>query len=82
MHQNLVQDPFLILVNNPEQPLHARNFSKRKDILKENYQKVLKKLTFLFKPSLFSWTRLYKRGLELVTSLASGYKRSSKTFLY
>ena len=28
VHQKLVPDPFLILVNNPKQPLHARNFKK------------------------------------------------------
>ena len=42
MHQKLVPDPFLILANNPKQPLHARN------VLKEDYQKALKKLTLLF----------------------------------
>ena len=39
----LVQDPFLIFVNNPKQSLHARNSFK--DILKKDYQKALKKLT-------------------------------------
>ena len=39
----LVQDPFLIIVNNPKQSLHARNTFK--DILKKDYQKALKKLT-------------------------------------
>ena len=34
----LVQDPFLIFVNNPKQSLHARNSFK--DILKKDYQKV------------------------------------------
>ena len=48
MHQTSVPDPFLILVNNPKQPLHARNSFKKEDILKEDYQKVLKKLTIYF----------------------------------
>ena len=26
VHQKLLPDPFLILVNNPKQPLHARNY--------------------------------------------------------
>ena len=26
VYQKLVLDPFLILVNNPKQPLHARNY--------------------------------------------------------
>ena len=30
MHQNLVPDPFFILVNNTKQPLHARNYFKNK----------------------------------------------------
>ena len=30
VHQKLVPDSFLILVNNPKQPLHARNSFKKK----------------------------------------------------
>ena len=30
VHQRLVPDPFLILVNNPKQPLHARNYFQNK----------------------------------------------------
>ena len=30
MHQKLVPDLFLILVNNPKQPLHVRNYLKDK----------------------------------------------------
>ena len=30
MHQNLVPDAFLILVNNPKRPLHARNSLENK----------------------------------------------------
>ena len=30
MHQKLVPDPFLILVNDPTQPLHVRNSFKNK----------------------------------------------------
>ena len=40
MHQKLVPDPFLILVNNPKQALHARNFF--------DYQKAFKKSTLFF----------------------------------
>ena len=29
-HQKLVPEPFLILVNNPKQSLHARNYFKNK----------------------------------------------------
>ena len=42
----LVPDPFFILVNNPKQPLHARNSFK--NILKRDYQNPLKKLTLFF----------------------------------
>ena len=34
-HQKLHQGSFLILVNNPKQPLHVKNYFK--DILKEDY---------------------------------------------
>ena len=34
--------PFLILVNNLKQPLHSRNYFKKKIFLKEDYQKALK----------------------------------------
>ena len=41
------QTTFIILVNNPKQPLHARNYFN-KDILKEDYQKDLQKVTSFF----------------------------------
>ena len=47
MHQKLAPDPYLILLNNPKQPLHARKSFKNK-ILKKDYQKGLKKLTLFF----------------------------------
>ena len=42
VHQKLVPDPFLILVNNPKQPLHARNHFEK------GLSKSLKKLTLFF----------------------------------
>ena len=30
VHQKLVPDPFVILVNNPKQPLHAKNYFRKK----------------------------------------------------
>ena len=30
VHQKLVSDPFIILLNNPKQPLHARNSFQNK----------------------------------------------------
>ena len=44
LHQKLVPDPFLVLVNNPKQQVHAKNCFK-KDIVKEDYQTSLKKLS-------------------------------------
>ena len=50
MHKNLVPDPCYILVNNPKQALHAKeSFENRVFyILKEDYHKVIKKLTLFF----------------------------------
>ena len=56
VHQKLVPDPFLILVNDPKQPLHARN-SFKNDILKEDYQKALKKLILFFLSSPVPFSR-------------------------
>ena len=47
VYQRLFPDPFLILVNKPKKPLHARN-SFKNEILKEDYQKALKKLISFF----------------------------------
>ena len=52
VQQKLVPDPFLILVNNPEQPSHAINSFKNKYILKRGLTKSLEKL-FFFQPSSF-----------------------------
>ena len=46
MHEKLVSDPFLLLVNISKQPVHARNYFK--NILKEDHQKALKKSTLFF----------------------------------
>ena len=48
MHQKLAPVPFFNLVNNPKQPLHARNSFKNKIFLIEDYQKSFKKLTLFF----------------------------------
>ena len=45
--KNLVLGPFLILVNNTKQPLHAGNSIKNKIFCEKDYQKALKKLTLL-----------------------------------
>ena len=55
MHRKAVQDLFLLLVNNPKQPLHERivlkiRFFER--VLSESRKKV--NFIFPFKPNLFS----------------------------
>ena len=52
MLQKLAPDPFLIFLNNPKQPLHARNSILNK-ILKKDYQRAFKKLTFFWTQSLY-----------------------------
>ena len=47
MHQKLVPDTFLSLVNNPKQPLHAINFFKSK-IFWKKIKKDFKNLTLVF----------------------------------
>ena len=81
MHQKLVPDSFFVLVNNPKQPFHASNSFK--NILKWVYQKPIKsKLYFFFTTQYLLMGKVIKnkRGLELVTSPSSGYKKSSKNF--
>ena len=46
MQQKLVPDLFIILVNNPKQPLHARNYFKR--YFERGLSKSLKKGNFIF----------------------------------
>ena len=46
VHQKLVPDPLLILVNNPKQPLHTRNYFKR--YFEIVLSKTLKKVNFIF----------------------------------
>ena len=50
MHQKLVPDPFFILVNNPKQPLHARNSFKNMIFSKKIIKNPLKSLFFLLNP--------------------------------
>ena len=46
VHQKLVPDPLLILVNNPKQPLHTWNYFKR--YFEIVLSKTLKKVNFIF----------------------------------
>ena len=75
VHQKLVTDPFLILVKNPKQPMHARNSFENKIFCKriiKNPQKVY----FLFQTQSLLIYKIIekKRGLELVTSCSSDYE--------
>ena len=83
--EKLVLDIFIILVNNPKQPFHARNSFKSKIFLKTIIKKPLKrKLYFFFRTQFLSTDKIIKnkRGLELVPSCYSGYETSSEKFHY
>ena len=85
MHQNLVPDLFLILVNNPKQPLHARNSFKNKIFWKGINKNLLKSKLYFFFPTqslLMNKIIKNKRGLELVTRRSSSYETSSEKFIY
>ena len=83
--QKLVPDIFFILVNNPKQPFNARDSFKNKIFWKGIIKNLLKKLTLFifFRIQSLSVDKVIKnkKGLELVTSLCSGYETSSKKFL-
>ena len=77
----LVPYSFFILVNNPKQPLFARNSFKSKIFWKGIIKNLKKtKLHFFFPTQSLFMNKVIKnkRGLELVTSLSSVYKTSSK----
>ena len=80
VHQKKV--PFLILLNNHKTAIACKKLFL-KDILKEDYQKALKKVTLFFlSNSVFLNGQNYKkRVFELVTSHSSGYETSSKILL-
>ena len=62
-----------------------KKFFWKWNVLKENPQKALKKLTLLFFQTQFLLMDKIlkkKRGLELVTSRSSGYETSSEIFFY
>ena len=85
MHQKLAPDPFLILLNNPKQPLHARNSFKNKIFWKgivKNLQKIKLYFFFSIQSLLTDKAIKNKSGLKPVTSPSSCYKTSSKKFLY
>ena len=84
MSQKLVPDLY-ILVNNPKQPLHGRNYSKNIIFWKGVIKNLLKSqhfLPFRTQPLLMDKVIKSKRDLELVTSHSSGYETSSQKFIY
>ena len=64
MHQKLAPDSFSILLSYPKQPLQARNSFKIQGILKDDYQKALKKFSsfFLSNPVPFNGQSYQKKG--------------------
>ena len=68
--------------------MHTRNSFKKKGILKEDYQKALKKiifkkLYFSFEPSPFEWTKLSKtKGDRNWQPVALQVITSSEKFLF
>ena len=85
MHQKLAPDLFLILVNNPKQPLHARNSFRNKIFWKRIIKKPFKEVNYLFfqiQSLLMDKVIKNKRGLELVNGRTSGYETSSEKILY
>ena len=64
VHQKLAPDPFLILLNNPKQPLHARNSFKSKRYFERGLSKSLWKvfLFFLSSPVVFNGQSYQKKG--------------------
>ena len=84
MHQKIAPDPFLILLSNPKQLLHARNSCKIR-YLERGLSKDLKKLTlfFLSNPVPFNGQSYKnKSDVELVISHSSCYETSSEKFPY
>ena len=77
--------PFFNFAKQAKIALARKKFFLKKGILKEDYQKALKKLTLFFfqtQSLLMDKVIKNKRGLELVTSPSSGDETSSEKFLY
>ena len=84
MHQKLAPDPFLFLPNNSKQTLHAGKLFWKSEIWKMIIKKPLKSQLYIFfqiQCLLMSKVIKNKKGLELVTSHFSGYKKRSEKFL-
>ena len=78
MHQKRVPDTFLILVDNPKEPLHARNFFKKRYFereLSKSLNKVV--LFFLSKPDPFD-AQVYEKQKEPGSSDQSLFRLQNK----
>ena len=84
MHQKLVPDPLLILVNNSKQPLYARNSFTSKILWKIIKNPYKSQIYFFFwnQSPLMDRVIENKSGLELVPSRSSGYEKSPEKFFY
>ena len=82
VHQKLALDPFLILLNNPKQPLHTRNSFKIRHF-ERGLSKSLKKLNlyFLSNPVPFNG-QSYQKQKGSGASHQSDHETSSEKFLY
>ena len=81
MLQKLVTDPFLILINKPKQPLHARTSFRHKIFWKRIIKKPLKSwLYFFFRIQSLLRDKVIKNksNLEIVTSRSSDCKTVQK----
>ena len=79
MHQKQAPDAFLVLLNNPKQPLHSRNYFKMR-YFEKGLSKSLKKVNFIFpfEPSPFNG-QSYQKQKETGTS-AQSFSRSRNKF--
>ena len=74
LHQKLILDYILVLVNSPKQPMNAK-------LLKQNDQKTLRRLSFAL-CSFMDKNMKRKRDLELLTSLSLGCLTCLEKFLF
>ena len=84
IHQKLAWDPFLILVSNPKQLLHATNSFLNQIFWKRIIRKPLKNNFFFFRTQSLLIDKVIKSksGLEQVSSCSSRYKTNSNTLPY
>ena len=89
MQQKLVPDLLVILVNNPREPLHERNYFKSKIFWKRIIKKALKKTTFYFLSNPVPFNRqIYQKQKgpgtsdQLLFWLQNKFKKIPLLFMY